>query len=111
MVTVCELHSSQTVVTGSSSVTVTVAGFGETTTVAVVPMVLTTVICAEKADEADAPEPPSTGTTDHVGLLARASRPCRFSIARGAARAVKVEEKKIRAPANIAENIFAMRVG
>ena len=72
IVTVGESHFSQTVVAGSSSVTVTVAGSGETVTTVVVSSVLTTVTCAEKAEDADAPAPPSTGTTEYVGLLARA---------------------------------------
>lgn len=62
------LHLAQTVVTGTS-VIVTVAGFGEI----VVATVFTTVTCAENADDAEAPAPPSTGTTDQVGLLLRAS--------------------------------------
>lgn len=35
-----------------------------------------TVIPASKEDEADAPEPPSTGTTEYVGLGTRRSIPC-----------------------------------
>ncbi|MCJ1330292.1 hypothetical protein MMC10_006975 [Thelotrema lepadinum] len=74
-VTVEGLHFEHcTVVPGSSSVTVTVVGDGKIVIVSVVPIVLTTVTCALNADEAEAPAPPSTGTTDHVGLLARASR-------------------------------------
>ena len=74
IVTVEGLQFEQTVVSGSSSVTVTVVGVGSMVIVLVVPAVFTTVTCAEAAADAEEPAPPSTGTTEYVGLLPRASK-------------------------------------
>ena len=93
---------------GSSSVTVIVVGLGEIVIVSVVPIVLTIVTCAVKADEADAPAPPSTGTTDHVGLLPRASRPRRSRTANGAASVVNERVKRMRIAKSCLKSIFAM---